>query len=248
MLPPLLPLTLTLTPPPHHPLTQGVSENIILGNLVPVGTGAFDLLVDEAAVAGAQEVVFVDAAGGELGVGATPGMTPGRLISPSQLASPGAGMSPFGDDAPLAFSPMGGGASPAAGGAGYRCALGRFWERLLLLRAPPPAPALTSALPLPLPTLTHPPARPVQPFAAQRALAIRLRRLPTGKCFACSIDPFIIDAAVAASSSATLRRRLRARPTATVSGAHPPSLPPPFAARRGIIFALYRGACLSWDP
>lgn len=51
------------THPPPPPAHQGVSENIILGNLVPVGTGAFDLLVDEAAVAGAQEVVFVDAAG-----------------------------------------------------------------------------------------------------------------------------------------------------------------------------------------
>jgi hypothetical protein len=64
-------VTLTLTPTPTHPPhptnTQGVSENIILGNLVPVGTGAFDLLVDEAAVAGAQEVVFVDAAGERAG-------------------------------------------------------------------------------------------------------------------------------------------------------------------------------------
>lgn len=35
---------------------KGVSENIILGQLVPLGTGSFDLMLDEAKLADAIEV------------------------------------------------------------------------------------------------------------------------------------------------------------------------------------------------
>lgn len=37
---------------------KGVSENIILGQLVPLGTGSFDLMLDEAKLADAIEVGF----------------------------------------------------------------------------------------------------------------------------------------------------------------------------------------------
>ena len=40
---------------------------------------------------------------------------------------------------------------------------GHFWERLLLLSAPSPAPALKSAAPLLLLPLTHPLSNPLQP-------------------------------------------------------------------------------------
>ena len=36
---------------------KGVSENIILGQLVPLGTGSFDLMLDEAKLADAIEVL-----------------------------------------------------------------------------------------------------------------------------------------------------------------------------------------------
>lgn len=35
---------------------QGVSENLILGQLAPVGTGYFELLIDETSLADAIEV------------------------------------------------------------------------------------------------------------------------------------------------------------------------------------------------
>ena len=99
----------------------GVSENILVGALCPVGTGAFDLLVDDENVMNAQEVVDLSeymADGivpGLMPWQATPGRspgaaTPGRLMSPSQLLSPTA-MSPFNDA--VQFSPIAGGlASP----------------------------------------------------------------------------------------------------------------------------------------
>eukprot|EP00890_Picochlorum_soloecismus_P003544 jgi/Picsp_1/4190/NSC_01699-R1_protein len=104
----------------------GVSENILVGALCPVGTGAFDLLVDDEAVMNAQEVVDLTeymAEGmvpGLMPWQATPGRspgsaTPGRLMSPSQLLSP-TSMSPFNDS--IQFSPSAGGiASP---GGNYR--------------------------------------------------------------------------------------------------------------------------------
>ena len=58
---------------------QGVSENIMLGQLCPVGTGAFSLLLDEKKLADAHDLDltaydldFRDAA-----LGMTPGRTPG---------------------------------------------------------------------------------------------------------------------------------------------------------------------------
>lgn len=99
----------------------GVSENIMLGQLCPVGTGAFGLMLDEAKLADAIELdyAFAEEAawGGGLTPGRTPLMTPGRA-SPSALMSPS--QSPFHDS--VLFSPAGdvmfspGGASP-----GYRC-------------------------------------------------------------------------------------------------------------------------------
>ncbi|GAB4819036.1 hypothetical protein N2152v2_006082 [Parachlorella kessleri] len=105
---------------------QGVSENIMLGQLCPVGTGAFSLLLDEKKLADAHDLDltaydldFRDAA-----LGMTPGRTPGRSpgmtpmrMSPSQLASP-MSMSPFND---IMFSPVTDNImfSPATGGAGY---------------------------------------------------------------------------------------------------------------------------------
>lgn len=38
---------------------KGVSENIILGQLVPLGTGSFDLMLDEAKLADAIEVLLL---------------------------------------------------------------------------------------------------------------------------------------------------------------------------------------------
>ena len=97
----------------------GVSENILVGALCPVGTGSFDLLVDDEAVVNAQEVVdlseYVMADGGVMPWQMTPGrspgaMTPGRLMSPTQMLSPVAGgASPFYNNANIQFSPIAGG-------------------------------------------------------------------------------------------------------------------------------------------
>ncbi|KAL4452229.1 hypothetical protein ABPG75_007891 [Micractinium tetrahymenae] len=95
-------------------IMAGVSENILMGQLCPVGTGAFSLLIDEDKLQDAIELDYalVEDAGWGPGVGMTPGrMTPGRSpshhlrASPSQLASPG--MSPFNDN--IMFSPLGDG-------------------------------------------------------------------------------------------------------------------------------------------
>ncbi|PSC72236.1 DNA-directed RNA polymerase II subunit 1 [Micractinium conductrix] len=95
-------------------IMAGVSENILMGQMCPVGTGAFSLLMDEEKLQDAIELDYalVEDAGWGPGVGMTPGrMTPGRSpshhlrASPSQLASP-AGMSPFNDA--VMFSPLGG--------------------------------------------------------------------------------------------------------------------------------------------
>jgi DNA-directed RNA polymerase II subunit RPB1 len=96
---------------------SGVSENILVGALCPVGTGAFDLMVDDEAVMNAQEVIdmseYIGAADGVnymMTPGRSPGaMTPGRLMSPSQMLSPtgGAMASPF--HGTFNFSPTGAG-------------------------------------------------------------------------------------------------------------------------------------------
>ncbi len=45
-------------PPPNRHLTvpQGVSDNLMMGNLCPLGTGSFDLLLDEDALKDAFDV------------------------------------------------------------------------------------------------------------------------------------------------------------------------------------------------
>lgn len=109
-------------------IMAGVSENLMVGALCPIGTGAFDLLVNDEAVKQAQEVLDLTEFMVEglppgmtpwrMTPGQSPGATPGRLMSPSQMMSPliGVGMSPFNDA--VQFSPVGG--SGMGGGAGYR--------------------------------------------------------------------------------------------------------------------------------
>jgi len=102
---------------------QGVSENIMLGQLAPVGTGAFGLYLNEEMLADAVEPLMIGAmVGGEYGMG--PGMSPGRATPAHQTPylgglgggwmSPGAA-SPF-NPADVKFSPM---VSPSDGGGGY---------------------------------------------------------------------------------------------------------------------------------
>ena len=102
----------------------GVSENIMLGGLCPVGTGAFDLLLNVDSVAAAEELVDLDSIAVYGGVGAMPGMTPGRspmntpsmLKSPGAMLSPGSGASPFYNDGNQGmFSPTAG-TSPTSPG------------------------------------------------------------------------------------------------------------------------------------
>eukprot|EP00208_Stichococcus_sp_RCC1054_P006669 CAMPEP_0206139996 /NCGR_PEP_ID=MMETSP1473-20131121/7953_1 /ASSEMBLY_ACC=CAM_ASM_001109 /TAXON_ID=1461547 /ORGANISM="Stichococcus sp, Strain RCC1054" /LENGTH=969 /DNA_ID=CAMNT_0053533969 /DNA_START=9 /DNA_END=2918 /DNA_ORIENTATION=- len=90
---------------------QSVSDNIMLGQLAPLGTGAFTLLLDEAALEDAVDVSLLDF-DREFGGGMTPARTPGKTplrASPSTFNSP-SNMSPFNTD--FAFSPMVGGMSP----------------------------------------------------------------------------------------------------------------------------------------
>ena len=126
-------------------LVRGVSDSIMLGQMAPVGTGSFGLLINEQMLEGAIDLQLQ--MGGDGGFGSmTPGrMTPGRMTpmsmpSPSALASPfrspyhtlgGGGLgsfSPFPHDAGFSpgpgQSPYGGAAPGPAypmspGGAGY---------------------------------------------------------------------------------------------------------------------------------
>ncbi|BDA48126.1 probable DNA-directed RNA polymerase II subunit RPB1 [Coccomyxa sp. Obi] len=99
----------------------GVSENIMLGQLAPLGTGSFGLMLDETKLADAIEVQYApeleyDQLGrtpGRMTPGRTPMMTPSRM-SPSVFMSPNA-MSPMVTSA--VFSPMGNNQfSPGPGG------------------------------------------------------------------------------------------------------------------------------------
>lgn len=57
----------------------GVSENIMLGQLAPLGTGAFELLLDDTKLEDAIEVQYAGAELDYFGGAMTPGrMTPGR--------------------------------------------------------------------------------------------------------------------------------------------------------------------------
>lgn len=73
---------------------NGVSENIMLGQLAPLGTGSFGLMLDEEKLADAIEVQYapdldIEALGrtpGRMTPGRLPGMTPSRM-SPSRESS-----------------------------------------------------------------------------------------------------------------------------------------------------------------
>lgn len=118
---------------------RGVSENIMLGQLAPVGTGEFELFLNTQMLEHAQpsdpfgnendEVSDLDMAGGQtpfneqspmhtpFGAGMSPGMSPGMGFSPGPTDSPfGTGMfSPGMSPANGGFSPVhaGGGMSPS---------------------------------------------------------------------------------------------------------------------------------------
>ncbi|GLI67975.1 hypothetical protein VaNZ11_012311 [Volvox africanus] len=101
----------------------GVSDNIMMGNMCPLGTGAFDLLLDESALESAFDVQVGNLVFGDDGLLNTPGRyTPGRSphrtpgpMSPSHMLSPM--HSPFIGGG--AFSPIvGGGFSPVHGSGG----------------------------------------------------------------------------------------------------------------------------------
>ncbi|KAG1671615.1 hypothetical protein FOA52_006846 [Chlamydomonas sp. UWO 241] len=101
----------------------GVSENIMLGQLCPLGTGSFDLLLNEDQLADAFEVQLgtaFDQIGFGDGAGLTPGRSPARTpgpMSPSAMLSPIS--SPFGGDHGV-FSPAHGGAfSPGRSPGGF---------------------------------------------------------------------------------------------------------------------------------
>ena len=100
---------------------EGVSENIMLGQLAPVGTGSFGVFLNETMLQEAVEPLF---AREEYGYGAGANMmSPGRqtphhqtpygMMSPGGLMSPGgAGPSPW---TGVQFSPMGDTAMPSPG-------------------------------------------------------------------------------------------------------------------------------------
>jgi DNA-directed RNA polymerase II subunit RPB1 len=101
---------------------KGVSENIILGQLAPIGTGTFDLVLDEAKLASAMPVMRKDdpffdetAAGVQAGQDSSYGQdTPWHNQTPSHAMTPQAG----GGETPAigAFSPIqSGGWTPAGG-------------------------------------------------------------------------------------------------------------------------------------
>lgn len=115
---------------------QGVSENIMLGQLCPLGTGSFDLHLNENMLKHAIELQLDPTGGmgggmmGAGGYGMTPGRSPGpnatpyheMAMSPSYLMSPNFRASPLASDAQfspyvggLAFSP-GPNYSPASPG------------------------------------------------------------------------------------------------------------------------------------
>jgi len=121
-------------------MVRGVSENVMLGQLAPLGTGEFELYLNEQMLKDAQPVDVnvgdtFDGTDGYLEGSATPGghlgsatpfggdqMSPfgaGMSPGPSGAFSPGPGMSPFAGSfspsmtSPAAGMPGGGGFSPA---------------------------------------------------------------------------------------------------------------------------------------
>ncbi|KAL6045208.1 DNA-directed RNA polymerase II subunit RPB1 [Balamuthia mandrillaris] len=104
---------------------KGVTENIILGQLPPLGTGCFDLFLDEVMLKDAMEIPFVTGnmdQGGPYYDAASPSRTPfvedGRtpLYRGSPMATPSGQFSPY-MDAYGEFSPSRGGSfSPSSPG------------------------------------------------------------------------------------------------------------------------------------
>ncbi|KAI9145322.1 hypothetical protein BKA69DRAFT_1121705 [Paraphysoderma sedebokerense] len=112
---------------------KGVAENIILGQVAPLGTGEFDVVLDEEALR-KHDYSSLDLAA-HYGLGAMtplrPGMSPARVAmspyirpsspefvaSPSGKFSPGgaAGFSPFADPGAGGWTPAGGGTSSLGG-------------------------------------------------------------------------------------------------------------------------------------
>ena len=92
----------------------GVSENIILGNLIPAGTGAFGIYLAEEDLAEALDVRRAVIAMGMQQVGANGEMQPGALTPGRATPFVGGGMSPGGMMSPM-VSPFMGGASPGGG-------------------------------------------------------------------------------------------------------------------------------------
>eukprot|EP00899_Mesostigma_viride_P002361 jgi/Mesvir1/12125/Mv00383-RA.1 len=97
----------------------GVTENVMLGQLTPIGTGCFDLLLNDEMLADAIELQFSTY---DPDMGRTPGRSPSHSatpmreggMSPSYLVSPS--QSPFSTYSPLGnsmFSPLPGSASPS---------------------------------------------------------------------------------------------------------------------------------------
>ena len=107
---------------------KGVSENILLGQQCPLGTGSFSLVLDSDKLEDAIETMAGDVMGaggdafafGALTPGRSPGaMTPAHLkASPSEFASPGLTPSLMGGG--VQFSPLSGVGSPTSPGFSLR--------------------------------------------------------------------------------------------------------------------------------
>lgn len=97
---------------------RGVSENILLGQQCPLGTGSFSLVLDDGKLVNAIETLGGDVLGGVGGLRAglqTPGRSPAAMTPQHMRASPSEFMSPASLASPgggIMFSPIGGGASP----------------------------------------------------------------------------------------------------------------------------------------
>jgi DNA-directed RNA polymerase II subunit RPB1 len=115
----------------HRDNLNGVSDNIMLGQLAPMGTGQFDLLVNQAMLAQLpetnEEAEYLDADGNALagyGGGQTPFQdagTPMMPFSPAGAMTPGGATGAF---SPFPESPWGGGQWSPAGGASPGAGLG----------------------------------------------------------------------------------------------------------------------------
>ncbi|KAL3846325.1 hypothetical protein ACJIZ3_003728 [Penstemon smallii] len=102
---------------------RGVSENIMLGQLAPIGTGDCALLLNEEMLKQAVEISLPSYMEGGLDFGMTPGRSPitgtpyhDGMMSPSYLLSPNLRLSPVSD---AQFSPYAGGMAFSPTSPGY---------------------------------------------------------------------------------------------------------------------------------